>query len=192
MAPVSTIDSIASRAAALIQDAFEDYNARFSDITRRARRCFERRDWRRWQADAVARIELFDAFLPEAMGRLEALLGERIRARGLWAGMRDEYAARIAALPDRPLYETFFNSLSRRFFNTEGVATAIEFHDFTDASTGDAGCPGELVRHAAQDDMAALWRALLADRAFRNGYADLDGCARAIASTIAARLSAHD
>ena len=191
MAP-SSADSIPHRAAALIQDAFEDYNARFSDITRRARRCFERRDWRRWQADAVARIELFDAFLPEAMGRLESLLAERIRSRAVWAAMRDAYAARIAALPDRPLYETFFNSLSRRFFNTEGVATAIEFHDFTDASTGDADCPGELVRHAAQDDMAALWRALLADRAFRNGYADLGGSARAIAAAIAARLAEHD
>jgi isocitrate dehydrogenase kinase/phosphatase len=188
----SIADSIPHRAAALIQDAFEDYNARFSDITRRARRCFERRDWRRWQADAVARIELFDAFLPEAMGRLEALLAERIRSRAVWAAMRDAYAARIAALPDRPLYETFFNSLSRRFFNTEGVATAIEFHDFTDASTGDADCPGELTHHAAQDDMAALWRALLADRAFRNGYADLHGCARAIAATIASRLAARD
>lgn len=188
----TSADSIPLRAAALVQDAFEDYNARFSDITRRARRCFERRDWRRWQADAVARIELFDAFLPEAMGRLEALLGERIRSRQVWAAMRDAYAQRIAALPDRALYETFFNSLSRRFFNTEGVATAVEFHDFTEAPTGDADCPGEQVRHPAQDDMAALWRALLADRAFGNGYADLHGSAQAIAATIAARLAAHD
>ena len=188
----SAADSITHRAAALVQDAFEDYNARFSDITRRARRCFERRDWRRSQADAVARIELFDAFVPEAMGRLEGLLEERIRSRAVWAAMRDAFAARIAALPDRALYETFFNSLSRRFFRTEGVATAIEFHDFTDAATGDADCPGELVRYAAQDDMAALWRALLADRGFRNGYADLPGCARTIAAAIASRLAAHD
>ena len=192
MAAPTIADPIAHRAAALVQDAFEDYNARFSDITRRARRCFERRDWRQSQTDAVARIELFGAFLPEAMGRLEGLLEERIRSRAVWAAMRDAFAARIAALPDRPLYETFFNSLSRRFFNTEGVATAIEFHDFTDAPTGDADCPGELVRHAVQDDMAALWRALLAERAFGNGYADLAGCAQAVAGAIASRLEAHD
>ena len=47
MAALPVTDPIAQRAAALIQDAFEDYNARFSDITRRARRGFERRDWRR-------------------------------------------------------------------------------------------------------------------------------------------------
>ncbi|MEO5561378.1 MAG: isocitrate dehydrogenase kinase/phosphatase AceK regulatory subunit, partial [Dokdonella sp.] len=36
----------AARAAALILDAFLDYNERFADITRRAKRHFERRDWR--------------------------------------------------------------------------------------------------------------------------------------------------
>ena len=68
-------------------------------------------------ADRVVRC-----YLPEAMGRLEGLLEERIRSRAVWAAMRDAFAARIAALPDRALYETFFNSLSRRFFLTQGVA----------------------------------------------------------------------
>ena len=36
----------AQRAAARIADGFDDSNARFSDITRRARKRFERRDWR--------------------------------------------------------------------------------------------------------------------------------------------------
>jgi len=91
----------AERAAALIQDAFEDYNARFSDITRRARRRFERREWRQSRADAVARIDLADAFFPEALGRLEGLLDERVRSRPLWRAIRQAYARRIAALPDR-------------------------------------------------------------------------------------------
>ena len=191
MAALPVTDPIAQRAAALIQDAFEDYNARFSDITRRARRGFERRDWRRSQADAVARIELFDAYLPEAMGRLEGLLEERIRSRAVWAAMRDAFAARIAALPDRALYETFFNSLSRRFFLTQGVAPRMEFHALDSEPDGDAACPGELVRYPAQDDVVALWRTILAGHAFANGYADLQGSARAIAGTIENRLAAH-
>ena len=44
----------ALRAAARIADGFDDYNARFSDVTRRARKRFERRDWRQAQTDAVA------------------------------------------------------------------------------------------------------------------------------------------
>jgi isocitrate dehydrogenase kinase/phosphatase len=184
-------DPLPARAAALIQDAFEDYNARFSDITRRARRGFERRDWRRSQADAVARIELFDAYLPEAMGRLEGLLEERIRSRAVWAATRDAFAARIAGLPDRALYETFFNSLSRRFFLTQGVAPRMEFHALDSEPDGDAACPGELVRYPAQDDMTALWCSILAGHAFANGYADLERSARVIAESVERRLAAH-
>ncbi|MGH8033401.1 MAG: bifunctional isocitrate dehydrogenase kinase/phosphatase [Luteimonas sp.] len=182
----------AQRAAALIQDAFEDYNARFSDITRRARRRFERRDWRLSQADAVARIDLIVMFFSEALGRLENLLDERVRSRPLWRAIRLAYAQRIAALPDRPLYETFFNSLARRFFLIQGVAADIEFLALEIAPGGDASAPGECLRHPAHPGAARLWQAILADRAFANGYADLAGSARAIADTIDARFAAHD
>src|SRR5476649_758743 len=58
-------DSQAHAAAALLVDAFADYNARFADITRRARRRFERRDWRGAGADARARIDLYDICIRE-------------------------------------------------------------------------------------------------------------------------------
>ena len=59
--------TIQSRAAALVLDAFLDYNARFSDITRRARRRFERRDWKYVQVDATARIDLYDVCVRETL-----------------------------------------------------------------------------------------------------------------------------
>ena len=64
----------AQRAAALIADGFDDYNARFSDITRRARRRFERRDWNLAQSDNTARIDLYDACLRETLARLKVEL----------------------------------------------------------------------------------------------------------------------
>lgn len=73
-------DPLVPRAAALVLDAFEDYDARFCDLTRRARRRFEHRHWRGAQADAIARIDLQDSFLGEALGRFEALVGERPEA----------------------------------------------------------------------------------------------------------------
>ena len=51
--PASAPTTAQARAAALIRDAFLDYNERFSDITRRARRWFERRNWRQAQIDLV-------------------------------------------------------------------------------------------------------------------------------------------
>ena len=178
----------AQRAAALIHDAFDDYNARFSDITRRARRCFERRDWRLAQRDANARIDLYEDCLRETLGRLEGSLDERVRSRPLWVATRAAYAARIAALPDRELNKTFFNSLVRRFFLIQGVAPELEFLALDIDPTGDATCPGELVRHRLGDDAAAAWRRILAGLAFANGYADLDASAAAIAAALARHL----
>ena len=39
--------------ATIIRDAFEDYHARFADISRRAKRRFETRDWAAARIDAV-------------------------------------------------------------------------------------------------------------------------------------------
>ncbi|MHB8912368.1 MAG: bifunctional isocitrate dehydrogenase kinase/phosphatase [Lysobacter sp.] len=178
----------AQRAAALIHDAFDDYNARFADITRRARRCFERRDWRLAQRDANARIDLYEDCLRETLARLEALLDDRVRSRSLWVAARAAYATRIAALPDRELNKTFFNSLVRRFFLIQGVAPELEFLALDIEPAGDPACPGELVRHPFGDDTAAIWRRILADLAFANGYADLAASAAAIAAALECRL----
>src|ERR1041384_3559871 len=110
-----------ARAAALVLDAFLDYNERFSDITRRAQRWFERRNWKQAQIDRVWRMDLYDECLVETLARLEVLLDDRIRARPLWAAMRIEYETLVEPLLDRELAKTFFNSLSRRFFRTSGV-----------------------------------------------------------------------
>ncbi len=183
----------AQRAAALIHDAFDDYNARFSDITRRARRRFERRDWRHAQADAVARIDLYDVCIRETLARLEALLDDRVRSRSLWSTIRREFGARIASLPDRELDKTFFNSLARRFFQVSGVAPDLEFLALDIEPAGDPACPGDLVRYAypTDADAVATWHRILAERGFANGYADLPGSAAAIVRALDARLTPH-
>lgn len=190
----------AQRAAALIHDAFDDYNARFSDITRRARRRFEHRDWRHAQADAVARIDLYDVCMRETLGRLEALLDDRVRSRSLWTMIRRHFDARIAALPDRELDKTFFNSLVRRFFQIDGVAPDLEFLAFDIEPAGDPACPRDLVRYpygpqgagatGADGDAAATWRRIFSDRHFTVRFADPAGDAAAVARALDARLPA--
>ncbi len=184
----SSNDPLVQRAAALVLDAFEDYDARFGDLTRRARRRFVRRDWRGAQADALARIDLQDGFLPEALGRFEALVGERMRSRPFWAAVRQAYAALTDGRHDAALARTLFNSMSRRFFLTEGVAPALEFHESGKAVAGDPDCPGELRPLPAASDAFDAWRAALRERGFR--HRDLEADARAIAAAIQLRLQA--
>ena len=170
----------AQRAAARIVDGFEDYNARFSDITRRARKRFERRDWKLSHHDNTARIDLYDVCLRETLARLEALLEDRVRSRPLWRSIRAAYAERIAALPDRELYKTFYNSLARRFFQIDGVAPDVEFLALEIVPTGDATCPGELRHHPFDRDAQAVWRDMFRGLAYVNGWGDLDASAAAV------------
>ena len=177
----------AHRAAALAADGFDDYNARFSDITRRARKRFERRDWRQAQTDATARIDLYEICLRETLARLEALLEDRVRSRPLWRGIRMAYAERIAALPDRELYKTFYNSLVRRFFRIDGVAPDVEFLALEIVPTGDPACPGELVHHPFDHDAQAVWRGIFRALAYTNGWSDLEASAQAVADALRSR-----
>jgi len=185
---VSAADPQACAAAALLVDAFADYNARFADITRRARRRFERRDWRGAAVDAHARIDLYDICIRETQGRLDALLDDRLRARALWAAMRQEYERRVAELADRELYKTWFSSLSRRHFHTRGVAPEIEFVALDREPYTEPSDAAPHRRYRVGDALADTCAQLLADADF--GYADRAGDAARLADALRARLPA--
>ena len=176
--------SLHERAAALILDAFLDYNARFSDITRRAKRRFERRDWKYVQVDANARGDLYDVCLKETLGRLELLAEERLRSRAFWAATRDALAQRVEPMLDREFPKTFFNSLSRRRFHTAGVAADIEFVDLHSEPTTGIVDAVDLHRYEVADGMRRVCARILADFPFANGYADIKACVGAIARSL--------
>lgn len=178
----------AARAAALILDSFLDYHARFADITRRARRRFEARDWQLSPHDAAARIDLAESCLDEGLARLEQLAEERVRNRGFWAQMKREFARRVETLVDRELAKTWFNSLSRRFFRTEGVAGDIEFTALDRTKTDTIEANAARHRYQREGDLRDLFVRIFADFEFRNGYCDPRGCAQAITRAIGARF----
>ncbi len=182
--------TIQHRAAALVLDAFLDYNARFSDITRRAKRRFERRDWKYVRVDAAARIDLYDVCVRETLGRLELLLEERVRSRSIWAQTRNELGQLVAPMLDHEFPKTFFNSLSRRFFQTNGVATDIEFVALDSEPTEGIADATDLNSYSVADGLAPVCERILADYPFANGYADIAGCVKSIARTIGARMRA--
>lgn len=185
--PAAPVSDTAQRAATLIAGGFDDYNARFSDITRRARRRFERRDWKHAQTDATARIDLYEQCVRETLSGLEALLEERVRSRPLWRAILPAYAERIAARSDRELYKTFYNSLVRRFFQIDGVAPDVEFLALEIVPTGDPACPGELRHHAFDENAIGVWREIFRALAYANGWADLEASAGEVAEALRSR-----
>ena len=165
-------NTLAETCARLIRDGFVDYDARFDEVTRRARLRFERRDWAGSREDAVERIELYDRCVAETSALLESRLQGDAADRALWSSVRDRYAALIADQLDQELFKTFFNTLTRRFFRTRGVAEDIEFVALDIEPTDRITHPVARHSYVVTDDAAAMFLRVLGDYPFAIPYAD--------------------
>lgn len=181
-------DRLAESAAARILDAFEDYNARFSDITRRARRRFEKRDRPGMHRDMVERIELYDVCIRETFARLEDLLGGRLFSHRLWRSILERYAERVESLLDAELYKTFFNTLSRRLFKTTGVDPAIEFVALDIEPTDRITHPVARHNYIVSGNLESVCARILSDYAFSVPLADKAGDVRGLAGRMRADI----
>ncbi len=114
-------------AAQLVLQGFEEFNAGFQHITRRAQRRFEQRDWRGARADAVERLELYEVALDRVTSGLDTALGECARKDALWTEAKARFASLITDRFDIDRAETFFNSITRRMLKTVGINRSVEF-----------------------------------------------------------------
>jgi isocitrate dehydrogenase kinase/phosphatase len=155
-----------SRLAALCAEAaraaFAEYETRFDEITRRARERFLARDWRGSYDDAAERLKLYSEVVHRLTGRIEELMGARLRDRALWMAMKAVYSAHIGQSLRSEIAESFFNSLTRRVFTTEGVDQSIEFVD-TDFDAPPARANADGWRTYRGKDLRALLCAILTD-----------------------------
>lgn len=110
-----------------LRDAFIDYNTRFGQITRRAKRCFEERNWSAGRLDAVERIALYDRCVTACVDDLQERLAGVEDRHPLWCAVRERYAQHISSYPDTEFFKTFYNSVTRRIFATVGVDPSVEF-----------------------------------------------------------------
>ena len=181
---------LASGIAERIRDGFFDYHARFAAITRRAKGRFESRDWAEMRTDLVERIELYDVCVHRMQAWLTQVLAERAQDRVLWNRIRDAYADEVAQLLDRELYKTFFNTLTRRFFQTRGVDAAIEFVALDIEPTDQITHPVARHSHAIHGELAAVFERVLAAYEFHVPYAHPRECAEAMAAVVHKRFAA--
>jgi isocitrate dehydrogenase kinase/phosphatase len=117
----------AGQIAQLVVGAFLRYNAEFREITRRARLHFVARDWPAAQADAVARLGLYDRHVRMAVEELRVLHGGASHDTEMWRSAKRHFAHLIDGLPDAEFCKTYFSSVTRKLFDTVGVAPDIEF-----------------------------------------------------------------
>src|SRR5437773_4105503 len=124
-----TDSRLAALCAEAARDAVVEYERHFDEITRRARDRFFARDWRGSFDDSRERLRLYSLILDSLTNRTRELMAERLNHRSIWSATKAAYSALIAKSDRWEIAESFFNSLTRRIFATEGVNQAIEFVD---------------------------------------------------------------
>lgn len=180
------------RVAETIRDAFEERQERFRAITRRAQDRFNRCQWRALHEDSVERLDLYAGLVDDTVAHLRTALGTQSQDTALWRAVRTAYADSLAGRDDAELAETFFNSVTRRIFETVGVNPEIEFTeaDFRIPVIEDRACP--VCRafgpapHAA--DLHRAVRDILSDYRDTFDYQDLERDIERVADAAARHL----
>jgi isocitrate dehydrogenase kinase/phosphatase len=112
-----------------ILKAFVECQAKFKNITLRAKACFENRDWHGMKADADERLDLYKKVVSHIVDEIRSLLNNQINDKETWVRIKTVYSALSGELEAWELAETFFNSVTRKIFATVGVDPQIEFVD---------------------------------------------------------------
>lgn len=181
---------LAQHLSDLIYDGFADYGQRFRAVTQSSRRRFEQRDWLGAQQDARERIALYDRVVLEILDQIRQLLGRQVHAVPLWSTARDCYEARLGSAIDRELNKTFFNSVSRRLFQTIGVNADIEFAQTQLGPTDHVTSQPSVLRYPNAGRLKSICRQLLADYSLNAPWQDRDRCVDALADQLAQQLAA--
>jgi len=118
---------LVAECAKAIYEGFLRYNENFARITTCAQRRFEQRDWQGHRQDIVERVDLYEKSVRRIINLLTRRLGPRLTDHALWNDLRWHYGQRIANMYDAGFMKTFFNSITRRIFDTAGVDSRLEF-----------------------------------------------------------------
>ena len=173
-----------ARVSEFIYEGFLKYNENFTRITERARRRFEQRDWGGHQQDISERVELYEKSVRRIVVWLHKDLGPRVTERRLWHSARRYYGERLDNVPDAGFMKTFFNSITRRIFDTVGTDPEIEFV----SSAPDEGFnPLEtltLNRYPYWGSLDKTFNTILNDFAFKVPYGDVNADSGTVSQVI--------
>ena len=171
---VLTGSRLAALCAETVEREFTNYDKQFRAITLRARERFLERDWSGSYADAAERLRLYTLQMEKLTTQIKQVMGPRVTERGIWVGMKAVYSSLIATSTKWEIAESFFNSLTRRIFATEGVDQSIEFVD-TDFDEAPTTVPGDTRRVYSGGSIHELLIASLTDPSI--GFAEEHWCA---------------
>ncbi|HXV91599.1 MAG TPA: bifunctional isocitrate dehydrogenase kinase/phosphatase [Gemmatimonadales bacterium] len=166
--------ALAERGASIIHQGFEAYHRDFLEVTRRAKGRFERQDWPGALADARERLDLYARRIAAVVPDVRGVLGERVRDESLWTALRAAHSHVVLGHPAAEIAETFFNSVTRRIFQTVGINPAIEYLDFRFERVPVLTASRSYGTYTTELSVATAVRRLLDDCRFAVPFADAD------------------
>lgn len=169
-----------------IYDGFTAYNEQFQQITDRARRRFEQRDWAGQLRDIGERVELYEDWTRRTLDELRSILGAQAEDHDVWRALRDYFGHRIEGVPDAGFMKTFFNSITRRLLGTVGVDAEVEFIQ----PPPEEGVQSLVMRrYPCWDDLPSACARVLDDFRVDVAYANREGDADVMAAEVEAYLA---
>ena len=168
----------------IIYDSFVRYNDAFHKMTRRAQTRFEQRDWKGHQDDIVERVYLYEKSVRRVVAELRRVMGGSYMDHALWNDIRAYFGDRLHKVPDAGFIRTFFNSVTRRIFNTVGIDPQLEFVTSSLEEDIEMTKSLNLRRYPYWGSVEKIFETILEDFYFRVPYSDVTLNATRIAAEI--------
>jgi isocitrate dehydrogenase kinase/phosphatase len=168
----------------IIYDNFVRYNNAFHKMTRRAQTRFEQRDWKGHQKDIAERVYLYEKSVRRVVLLLRRILGSRVNDHTLWNEIRTYFGNRLTKVPDAGFIKTFFNSVTRRIFDTVGVDPQLEFVSSSLDEDIEMARSLNLRRYPYWGSIEKIFETILEDFSFRVPYSGVTLNATRIADEI--------
>ena len=168
----------------MLWQGFDTFCRDFRDITGRACRRFEQRDWQGMHQDIVERLDLYQLVVDQTQSALLASLADQARDCSLWLSVREQFARQSAQRCDSQLAGTFYNSINRRIFQTVGIDPKLEFIENLEPAHDDDNRPRLVFSLMVERVSAQTISSILTRYRFRSEFSDLQTdamlCARRI------------
>jgi isocitrate dehydrogenase kinase/phosphatase len=138
----------------------------------------DRFTFRRWQEIKVAnnrRLDLYKEHVSRCVETINDRFPDYISSKEFWVEAKKEFSFMIGERHDGPIVESFFNSVLRKIYITEGINEEIEFIPFVSESlTKDPFNPIFRIYYPKGKNKTELLSEIITDFGFRFRFADLE------------------
>lgn len=179
---------VLTEVAILINKEFYSYQSEFFRITGRAKKRFEKREWKEGLEDAVERLNLYNKVLDRISPQIRKILGKKSFNRSFWIRIKNEYSKLISGKPTEDIAETFFNSVTRKILKTVGIDRDVEFFYLAPKPQLRSLSPKYLKVYSQERDTKDLIKKIIDDHEFDTKYDNLERDIELVANEIDLQL----